>query len=315
MAFDGKMLANLGVLAAVVESGNFARAADVLGLTASGVSRAISRMEARVGVRLLHRTTRSITLTDEGERFYAEVRPLLVGIEEAAAQAGGASLSVRGRLRINVDPLFSREVLAPRLPEFMARHPALEIELVTRDELGDMIGEGLDVSVRFGFPPSSSLVARQLLDARIITVASPGYLKKHGHPTTPADIAGHTCIQFRNALTRRPFDWEFRKGRKVVHVATHGPLLVTDAGTLISACIAGGGLAQMMSLGVVKDLVARKKLVQVLPEWADEHFPLYAFYPSRHHPAAKVRCFIDFCLEILAWRVMDDGASRSRPRC
>ena len=300
MAFDGKMLANLGVLAAVVESGNFARAADALGLTASGVSRAISRMEARLGIRLLHRTTRSITLTDEGERFYAEVRPLLVGIEEAASHVGSAAGTVRGRLRINADPLFSREVLAPKLPVFMARHPELQIELITRDELGDMIGEGVDVSVRFGFPPSSSLVARLLLETRIITVASPAYLKKRGLPTAPADIAGHTCIQFRDSQTRRPFDWEFRKGRKVIPVATRGPLLVTDAGTLISACVGGVGLAQMMSLGVVQDLIARKKLVQVLPDWADERFPLYAFYPSRHHPAGKVRAFIDFCLEILA---------------
>ena len=300
MAFDGKMLANLGVLAAVVESGNFARAADALGLTASGVSRAISRMEARLGIRLLHRTTRSITLTDEGERFYAEVRPLLVGIEEAASHVGSAAGTVRGRLRINADPLFSREVLAPKFPVFMARHPELQIELITRDELGDMIGEGVDVSVRFGFPPSSSLVARLLLETRIITVASPAYLKKRGLPTAPADIAGHTCIQFRDSQTRRPFDWEFRKGRKVVPVTTRGPLLVTDAGTLISACVGGAGLAQMMSLGVVQDLIARKKLVQVLPDWADERFPLYAFYPSRHHPAGKVRAFIDFCLEILA---------------
>jgi DNA-binding transcriptional LysR family regulator len=300
MAFDGKMLANLGVLAAVVESGNFARAAEAVGLTASGVSRAISRMEARLGVRLLHRTTRSITLTDEGERFYAEIRPMLVGIEEATSHAGGASASVRGRLRINADPLFSREVLAPRLPEFMARHPQLEMELITRDALGDMIGEGVDVSVRFGFPTSSSLVARRLLETQIVTVASPAYLKKHGHPRLPADVAKHTCIQFRDSQTRRPFDWEFRKGRKVVPVITHGPLQVTDAGTLISACVGGGGLAQMMLLGVVQELLARKKLVQVLPDWSDERFPLYAFYPSRHHPAGKVRAFIDFCLEILA---------------
>jgi DNA-binding transcriptional LysR family regulator len=300
MAFDGKMLANLGVLAAVVESGNFARASDALGMTSSGVSRAISRMEGRLGIRLLHRTTRSITLTDEGQRFYAEVQPLLVGIEEAASHAGSASASVRGRLRINADPLFSREVLAPTLRAFMARHPHLEIELITRDELGDMIGDGIDVAVRFGVPPSSSLVARLLLETRIITVASPAYLKKHGHPRTPAEIASHTCIQFRDSQTRRAFDWEFCKGRKVVPVTTHGPLLVTDAGTLISACVAGAGLAQMMSLGVVQDLIARKKLVQVLPDWADERFPLYAFYPSRHHPAGKVRAFIDFCLEILA---------------
>ncbi|MET0505982.1 MAG: LysR family transcriptional regulator, partial [Luteibacter sp.] len=136
MSTDSRLLGNLSVLVAVVETGNFARAADALHLSPSGVSRAIGRLEARLGVRLLHRTTRSVTLTDEGERLYAQVGPLLSGIEDAALSAAGDAQAVRGRLRVSLDPMFSWQVVAPRLPEFLARYPDLELEIVTRDELG-----------------------------------------------------------------------------------------------------------------------------------------------------------------------------------
>src|ERR1700693_5339288 len=129
MSFDSRLLAGVGVLAAVTEAGNFARAAETLGLTPSGVSRAVARLEARVGVRLLDRSPRSVSLTDEGRRFHAQVAPLLVGLEEAASEAAGAAHAVRGRLRVNVDPWFARLVLAPRLSGFIAEHPQLSLEL------------------------------------------------------------------------------------------------------------------------------------------------------------------------------------------
>ena len=130
------------MLAAVVESGSFVRAGEALGLTPSGVSRAVARLEARVGVRLFDRTPRAVSLTDEGRRFYAQVMPLLSGLEEAASDAAGAAASVRGRLRVNVDPWFARLVLAPRIAGFLAAHPALSLELVVRDGLGELIAEG-----------------------------------------------------------------------------------------------------------------------------------------------------------------------------
>ncbi len=136
-------------------------AAGALGLTQPGVSRAIARLEARIGVRLLDRTTRTVRLTDEGRRFYEQVGPLLAGIEEAALLASGAASAVRGRLRVNIDPFFSRLVLAPRLGAFMARYPDLELELVTREKVGDLVADGFDVAVRFGPPPPSTLIARK----------------------------------------------------------------------------------------------------------------------------------------------------------
>lgn len=297
MAFDGRLLSGVTVLAAVVEGGSFVKAADALGLSASGVSRAIGRLEARVGIRLLDRTTRSLRLTDEGGRFYQQVAPLLDGIAEAAIQASGSSSAVRGRLRVNVDPYFSRLVLAPRLGEFSQRYPELRIELLTRDELGDLIGDGVDLALRFGPPPSSALVTRKLLATRILTVAAPAYLDRHGRPTQPDDLRHHGCIQFRDPLSGRPFPWEFHRGGRIVPVETVGPLTVTDVGTLLAACLAGVGIAQVMALGV-QDLLEQGRLVELFPAWPDETFPLHVIQPSRHHPPAKVRAFIDFCVEI-----------------
>ena len=179
MALDGRVLANIGVLTAVVESGSFARAAEALGITASGVSRAVGRLEAGVGVRLLDRTTRAVALTDEGRRLYEQINPLVAGIGEAIATAGGASAAVKGRLRVNVDAFFARLILAPHLARFLERHPDLTLDLATREQLGDLVSDGFDIAVRFGEPPSSSLVSRKLLDTRSVTVAAPSYLRKH----------------------------------------------------------------------------------------------------------------------------------------
>src|ERR1700754_969793 len=297
MSTDGRLLGNLSVLVSVVETGNFARAADALGLSPSGVSRAIGRLEARLVVRLLHRTTRSVTLTDEGERLYAQVGPLLSGIEEAALSAAGDGQAVRGRLRVSLDPMFSRRVVAPHLGDFLARYPDLELEIVTRDDLGDLIADGIDVSVRFGEPPSSSLVGRKLLDTRVLTVAAPAYIAAQGKPASPKELSAHRCIQFRDPVTRRPYDWEFHRRGKIAHVEARGPLLVTDSGTMFAVCIAGAGIAQVLAVSV-QDALDDGRLIKLFPDWAEETFPLYAFYPSRRHAPPKVRAFVDFCVEL-----------------
>src|SRR2546430_988393 len=295
MALDGRVLSNVSVLAAVVKGGSCARAGEVLGLTPSGVSRAIARLEARIGVRLLDRTTRSLHLTDEGRLLYANINPLVLGIEDAVTRAAGSAGSVRGRLRVNTDAFTSRLLLAPHLPRFLELYPELSLELIARPQLGDLVAEGFDIAVRFGEPPSSSLVARKLLDTRIVTVATPGYLKRHGRPAKPADLANHVCIQVRDPVTGQPFSWEFQRGRKVIEVPTSGRLLLTDVGTILGTCLAGVGVAQIKALGI-QELLDGGKLVDLFPDWPDERFPLYALYPSRHLPAAKVRAFIDFML-------------------
>ena len=297
MTPDARILGGVSTLAAVVESGSFVKAAEALGVTQSAVSRAVSRLETRLGIRLLHRTTRSVKLTAEGQRFYEEIAPMLSGIRDAVTSATGAAAVVSGRLRVNIDPFVSRLLLAPQIGSFLNRYPELSLELITRDSLGDLIGEGFDVAVRFGDPPTSSLVVRKVLDTRILTVAAPSYIERHGRPTKPSELSRHHCIQFRNPGTGQPFEWEFHRGRKIVPVKTSGRLLLTDVGTMLGACIAGVGIAQVMALGI-QDLLDGGQLVELFPDWPNEKFPLFALYPSRTLPPAKLRAFLDF-----VWKV------------
>lgn len=297
MSFDGRLLAGVSALTAVVESGSFVRAADALGITPSGVSRAVARLEARVGVRLLDRTTRTVSLNEEGRRFYARVKPSLTAIEEAAIDASGASSVVRGRLRARVAILVATRVLAGHLGSFLARHPELSLDILTQDRTGDLVGDGIDVAISFGDQATPSLVARKLADIRILTVASPAYLKRHGKPATPDNLKRHACIHFRDPATGQPFAWEFHKGRKVLTVDVPGRLTLSDGNALIAECVAGSGIGQVTE-NSVRDLLDRKALVDLFPEWNGERFPLHAFYPSRH-PPAKVRAFVDFVRELL----------------
>jgi DNA-binding transcriptional LysR family regulator len=295
MSFDSRLLNGIEVLAAVVEAGSFVRAAAALGLTQSGVSRAIARLEGRVGVRLLDRTSRAVALTEEGRDFYQRVAPLMTGIEDAATAAAGSSAAVRGRLRVNVDPFFARLVLVPHLGEFLAAYPELSLEIAARDRLGDLVSDGFDAAVRFGEPEPSALVARRLLDTRIVTCAAPSYLAAHGRPAHPRELGEglHECIHFLDPVTGRPFPWEFHRGRQRLRVQVAGRLVVNDVETMLGACAAGHGIAQILALGT-EELRRSGRLVELFPTWPDERFPLYVFHLSRHVPPAKLRAFLDF---------------------
>lgn len=236
-----------------------------------------------------------MALTDEGRRFYEQVKPSLTNIEDAAAIASGATNIVRGRLRVNIDPVVSQLILPGRLGKFLELYPELELDCVTREQIGDFVGDGIDVAVRFGEPTTSSLIIRKLAELQVITIAAPSYLRRYGRPEHPNDLADHACIDLRDPLTRQAFAWEFHKGRKVLTVKTKSRLLLSDAGTMLTECLAGTGIAQVFAV-LARDLLRSGKLIELFPAWADETFPFYAFYPSRHHPAAKVRAFLDFIL-------------------
>jgi DNA-binding transcriptional LysR family regulator len=298
MSFDGRILSGVSVLAAVVDGGSFVKAAELIGLTDSGVSRAISRLETRLNVRLLDRTTRSVTLTDEGRRFYEEVKPHLNAIEDAATVASGAVSAVRGRLRIDIDPFFLPLVLAGRLGPFCERYPELAIEFVTSERVGDLVSEGIDLAIRFGQPRLATLVSRKLIDAPILTLAAPRYLERYGKPQHPSDLARHRCLQFLDPYTGRPFDWELSCDAETIAVSTSGPLTFTDPKSMLEECIAGTGIAQVIGWGI-KGLLTSGALIDLFPDWHGERFPLYAFHPSRKHPPAKVRAFVEFCVKVL----------------
>ena len=218
---------------------------------------------------------------------------------EAADGARGEAGDVQGRLRLNCDPWFASIILAPRLQSFLDEHPRLTLDLVVRDRLGDLVSEGFDAAVRFGEPEPSGLVTRKLLETRIVTCASPGYLSRHGRPEHPRDLAdgGHECLLFRDPATGRPFDWEFHRAGEVLAINVHGRLVVNEAATAVAACVAGLAIAQPMALGMDR-MLQDGRLVDLFPEWNGELFPLHVYHPSRHLPPGKVRAFLRFVNEI-----------------
>ncbi|WP_394830225.1 LysR substrate-binding domain-containing protein [Pendulispora rubella] len=295
--FDRHALEGLGILRAVVEAGSFVRAGEALGLTQSAVSRAVARVEERVGVRMFRRTARSISLTDEGLRFYESVAPHLLAIEDATVEAGDSSTNVRGRLRVNIDEGIGQYVLTPRLGPFLEQHPNLSVELAVRDRMGDLVREGFDVAIRFGLPEPSALKSRLLLRTRVLTCASPAYIARYGMPRRPRDIEKHRCVQMRNPSTGSPFEWEFVRGKKVIPVNASGQLMVNGSGPLVAACLAGQGITQLIEL-YTRQFLDDGRLVQVLPDWAEETYPLYAYHHSAQLMSAKVRAFLEFVVAL-----------------
>src|SRR5271156_3795550 len=297
MGFDDRTLNGLGVLAAVVRSRNFAAAGRSLNMSQSGVSRAIARLEARLGVRLLERTTRTVTLSEEERRLYEQIVPLLSGLEEAAASVAASKDAVRGTLRVNMDPFIAQLILGPQLSRFLKRVPGLKLDLIARDRLGDLVAEGFDLAIRFGEPRPSTLVARKLLDTRVVTVASPAYLKKAGRPIHPSELekGNHRLIDFRDPETGRAYEWVFRKGRKEIEISSNAQLLLCDVATIHAVCLAGYGIAQLLELGI-ESLIESGRLEVIFPDWLDEWFPLYALHPSRNYLPPKTRVFLDFVI-------------------
>jgi DNA-binding transcriptional LysR family regulator len=304
---DARVLSGVTVLATVVERGSFTRAAELLGLSASGVSRAISRLEQRLGVRLLDRTTRTLRLTAEGARLNELAAPHLAGIEDAANSAAGAAFTAKGTIRASLNSFFARHILAPHLLEFHKRYPELFLMLVPSPEAGDLIAEGVDVAVRFGPQPASTMSSRLLLETRILTVAAPSYIKTRGRPKSPEALAAHDCIQYVDPQRGKPFEWEFRRAEEKLPVNTTGRLMLADVDTMIAACVAGAGIAQVLALSV-EPLVANGMLVDLFPDWPGETFPLFAIRPSRRLAPAKVEAFLDFCTEVCR-RVARSSAS------
>jgi DNA-binding transcriptional LysR family regulator len=184
-------------------------------------------------------------------------------------------------------------VLAPRLPELMARYPLLSMELLVSNHREEMMAGGVDLALRFGPPQGAALIARKLLDTRIVTCAAPAYLARHGTPATPDDVRNHEALLFRDPQSGRPFTWEFHRRGEVVVVPVNGRVVMDDPSAALAACEAGQGLFQSFELGL-EPWLASGRLAPVLADWAEERFPLYAYAPSRRQAPAKVRAFQDF---------------------
>jgi DNA-binding transcriptional LysR family regulator len=284
----------IGVFARVVDARSFTAAARSLGLTPSGVSRAISRLERRLGARLLQRTTRSLSLTDDGAAYYERCKAILVELADAEAAVARASRVPRGRLRVDAPTVLARHVLAPALPRFLARYPELSLDLSVRDHLIDPIAEGVDITLRMAaVMRDTELVAKNLGALRIVVAGSPRYLAKHGRPRHPDDLADHTVIGFLSGATALP--WRFRNDREV---AITGRLHSNSADACRDAAVAGVGLVYIYAFHIADDL-ARGRLVPVLVDYERPPRPVYALYARERATSPKLRVFLDFAGELV----------------
>lgn len=291
-------LSAISAFVRVVEAHSFAAAAPQLGMSASGVSRAISRLEAALGVRLLARSTRSLSVTDEGTAFYTRCRQILADLAEATETVGGAREHPQGRLRVAATMSIGRAALLPHLPDFHARYPDIRLELDMGDRPLDMIEEGIDCAIRIGDMPDSSLVARRIGQLRLITCASPGYLLKHGRPTRLEDLREHACIGYvkppRGVL---PWEYDTPEGRRSIDVA---PMLaLNDAESVIQAAVMGLGVIQTGDW-VAGPYLKHGKLVPLFEGAMARGPALWIVYPQRRHISARVQVFIDWIGEVFA---------------
>lgn len=289
-------IANLMILfVQTVEHGNFSAAARSMSLSPSAVSRQIRRLEDRLGVRLLNRSTRSITLTDEGRVFYERCAPIAVEIAQAEEMVTSMGEQVQGMLRVAASVGFSKAHLLPLFPDFLRRHPKLNLVLELTDRPVDLVEEGIDVAIRFTEQIADlSVVARKLAKNRRVVCAAPAYLDAHGMPQTPEELLLHNCL--RLSTVSRFNDWEFDgpEGKRVLRVT--GNFQANSADAVYHALLAGVGLARLSTYLVGED-IRSGRLVRVLPEYTYEKADLLAVYPDRRNLSPKVRAFIDFLAE------------------
>lgn len=281
----------MGVFARTVEVGSFSGAGRLLKLTPSAVSKQISRLEDRLGARLFNRTTRQLNLTEEGRAFYERCTRILADIEEAERAVTDLHDTPRGALRITATTGFTKRQVVPLIPEFLDLYPHVRVELELNDRQVDLIAEGIDVAIRIGELPDSSLVARKLGVNRRIVCAAPSYLDKHGTPETPEELFSHNCLTF--SASPRFNDWEFQGPEGVRTIRVSGNFEANHTEALYDAVLAGIGLARLATYLVGPDIKAGR-LIPVLKDYAREKTAIYALYPHRRHLSAKVRAFMDY---------------------
>jgi DNA-binding transcriptional LysR family regulator len=287
------LLGALGVLVRVVETGSFSAVARERELSQAAIARQVSQLEDHFGVRLFHRTTRKLSLTDDGEMLLGLARPVLNGIEAMEAALGQQSAVPIGLVRVGAT-VTSIRFLAQRLPTLLADHPGLKVELVVGDRLGDMIEERLDLAMRVGELTDTSLVARRSGTAVRVAVAAPSYIKRHGEPSSPAELANHTCIVHSVGPDSDVWTFVTPEGAKDFRVS--GGFLANDVRAVHLAARSGYGIAHLVLVEVADDL-RNGTLLRVLSDFPAPGVPFSLVYPSRRHLAPRTRLVMDFLWE------------------
>lgn len=277
--------------AAVVDAGSFVKAAEALGLSKAAMSRHVGELETRLGVRLLQRTTRRLSLTEEGQVFYARSKELLAGVDEAEAEITSRSGAASGLLRINAPFTFGILHLAPLWGVFRSQYPQVELDVTLADRVVDLVDEGYDVAIRIATLPSSTLISKRLASTRMVLCASPNYLAAHGTPQHPAELAAHAVISYSYLATRD--EWHFSGPQGPASVKTQPCIHTNNGDTCRAAALAHQGIILQPDFLVGRDL-ASGTLVELMPTFRALELGIYAVYPTRKHVPPKVRALIDF---------------------
>ncbi|MGQ4582826.1 LysR substrate-binding domain-containing protein [Lysobacter sp. F60174L2] len=291
-------LNDLRVFTRVAELGSFTQAAEQLGLAKSRVSTVVRQLEARVGARLLQRTTRHVRLTTDGEQFLDRCGQLIADAEQLQGMFRPAASGLRGRLRVDMPNVLARDLVIPRLPEFLASHPQLELAISTTDRHVDLVQEGFDCVLRIGALADAELIARPLGMMPMRNLASPAYLQAHGVPTCLADLARHRIVHYSTRLSPHGASWEYCDGDTVRQHPVRKAIIVNGTEAYSAACLAGLGLIQVPVPGS-QPLVDAGRLVEVLPEFTAAPMPVSLVYPHRRQLAPRVQAFLQWITQVV----------------
>lgn len=276
----------------VAETRSFTKAAQRLGISPSNVSKGLSRLEERLQARLVNRTTRSVSLTADGEAFFGRCRQILMELEDAETAVTGRGHEMRGRLRIHAPVAFGRKIVIPLLAELVKSNKALVVDLELSDRVPDLAEEGFDAVVHIGDIEKSSVVARKLCNLRYVTVASPEYLARYGEPLAPEDLQRHSCLAYYVPQGNRYRDWHFDLDGRRVAKTVAGCLNINSAEGLLEAAVAGAGIATISTF-IAADAVKAGQLRVILPQYTCEGPAIFVVYLSRRHLSSRVRAFVD----------------------
>jgi DNA-binding transcriptional LysR family regulator len=288
----------LKAFAAIVERTSFARAAEQLGLSPSALSQTIRQLEARLGVRLLNRTTRSVAPTAAGTRLYGRIAPMILELDAAELEAVASTGQMAGTIRINTLGMAAKKVISTRLGRFHRAHPDVVLDIVVDDSLSDIVAGRFDAGIRVGRRLEKDMtVIRLTPDVKIIVAASPDYLARCGEPASPVDLRHHACINWRLPGRDRVSSWEFEKKGKKIEIAAKGPMISNRQDVGVAAALQGLGILYAYDDDGVEQAIAQGLLKRILADWSPMRPGLYLYYPNRRHTHAVLRAFIDCLLD------------------
>lgn len=301
-------IAAMQIYVSVAELASFTGAANAMGLPKANISSAVQQLENELGTRLLHRTTRRVQMTQDGQVFYERCKDLLADFEELQNLFRSGDAALQGRLRVDMPSAVARDLVLPRLPDFLQAHPALSVELSSTDRRVDVVREGFDCVLRVGALGDSSLIARPLGRYRMINCASPAYLATHGAAQRPADLGAHRLIHYVMNLGARDVGFEYLDPNTaaLVHVPMPGALTVNNSDAYHAACLAGLGIIQVPEVGV-RAALERGELVELMADYRAAPMPVSLVYANRRHQPRRVQVFMNWLDAIMRPRLLADG--------